>query len=515
MNKTTTKTPTKSKAPATTRRKPTTEPPPAVRTSPEAPAVRTTDAPAATAKFVRVRLDRLTPATLNDKVYKPVRPDDPATRALADNMRRLGWLGAMAVTTDGVIVSGHRRRVAAQLAGIAEVNAEVLPITSADPRFPDYLVTYNAQRVKTAQEEIREAIARTSPEDAHNALLAHRATEDAKAYRRVEASGLRVLPATAAARRSAITGPKRPMLDAAVAILNQYRGYWPLTLRQIHYRMLTRNVLRNAAKPNSLYVNTQKSYKDLSDLLTRARLLGEVPWESMHDPTRPKTEWRQWDGVGPYAREQLDTFLGSYKRNLLRTQPAYVEIVVEKLTVHDIAKRAAGHFHVPVGVGRGYTSVTSLEATAERFRASGKDRFVLLIAGDLDPEGEDICRSWAASLHDEHGIANITPVKVGVNPDQVQKYNLAPLPMKASSSRAAGFAAAHGNSVYELEAFEPDQLQAIIRDAIRGVLDLERFAEEQRRESEDARQLMACRAKVQELLAGVDFGDAAPSLSTA
>jgi hypothetical protein len=71
----------------------------------------------------------------------------------------------------------------------------------------------------------------------------------------------------------------------------------------------------------------------------------------------------------------------------------------------------------------------------------------------------------------------------------------------------AGFEAEHGAAVYELEAFEPDQLQAVIRDAIRGVLDLELFAEEQRRESEDARHLMATRRHVQELLRGIPLGE--------
>jgi hypothetical protein len=90
--------------------------------------------------------------------------------------------------------------------------------------------------------------------------------------------------------------------------------------------------------------------------------------------------------------------------------------VVEKITVHDIAERAAGHYHVPVGVGRGYTSVTSLDETAERFFASGKDQLILLVAGDLDPEGKNITEVWGRDLRDEHGVENLTVVKVGSTP---------------------------------------------------------------------------------------------------
>jgi hypothetical protein len=227
----------------------------------------------------------------------------------------------------------------------------------------------------------------------------------------------------------------------------------------------------------------------------------------MHDPTRPRTWWRQWNDVGAYMREQAESFLAGYKRNLIQSQPAYVELVVEKIAAHDIAKRAASYYHVPVGVGKGYTSVTNLDETAQRFFASGKDQMIMLIAGDFDPDGENICKTWAACLRDEHGVEDLTTVKVAVNPDQVTEFNLPPIPVKDGASKSAKtkadrFKARHGSNAYELEALEPDQLQDIIRSAIRDVLDMNLFAEEQRKESEEARHLMAYRKQTQELLKG-------------
>jgi hypothetical protein len=458
-------------------------------------------------------LDRLRPAVINDKVYKPVDPADPAVIALGNDIReKKGLLEPIVATLDGVIVAGHRRRVGCQLAGLRRVPVRRINIRSTDPRFETCLVSFNMHRVKTPAEQIREEVVRTSPEHAHNQLLVHRAVEQAKAYRRVEDSGLRILNPAPARRRSEITAAKWPMLEAARAILDQYRDYWPLTVRQIHYRMLTRNVLRHSCKPDSLYTNTVQCYKDLSELLTRARLAGLVPWESIHDPTRPQTRWLQWDNLGLYMREKADGFLADYKRNLLQSQPVYVELVVEKITALDIAERAAGKYHVPVGVGRGYTGTTTLAETASRYWASGKDSMVLLIAGDLDPDGEQIVESWAAKLRDEHDVENLTAVKVGVNPDQVAEFKLAPLPLKEGGSESAKtkakrFEAKHGSSVYELEAFEPDQLQRIIRDAIRDVLDLDLFAAEQRKESEDARYVAAARTQVLELLKGIALPD--------
>jgi hypothetical protein len=133
------------------------------------------------------------------------------------------------VTLDNVIVSGHRRFCACRLAGLEEISVRRIDLLSTDLRFEDYLVSFNRQRVKTAAEVVREEVVRTRPDAAHNTLLAHREVERAKAYRRVQDASLRVLDPAAAAARPAISDAKRPMLNAAVAVLNQYRHYWPLT----------------------------------------------------------------------------------------------------------------------------------------------------------------------------------------------------------------------------------------------------------------------------------------------
>lgn len=455
--------------------------------------------------FETVALDSLTPASINGSIYKPLDPDGERVQSLAKKIKLEGLLQPLHVTTDNVIVSGHTRAAACKVAGLTHVDIIRETFASTHPQFAALLVSHNDQRVKTPAEQIRESIVRIDPGDAHNKLLAERATVQQSRYRRLKETGLRIIGGDISKTRNGISDAKMPMLNAAIEVLNKYRNYWPLTLRQVHYRLLGQYVLRHAKKPDSVYDNTRQSYNDLSDLLTRARLNSQVPWESLHDPTRPFTHWRQWDSVGDYTRQQFDKFLTGYKRNLLIGQPSYVELVVEKLTVQDIAQRAAGHYHVPVGVGRGYSSATSLEATAERFRASGSDHFVLLVAGDLDPEGENIAETWANHLVDEHDIGayELDVVKVAVNPKQISEYNLAPIPAKETSSRHKGYSEQHGDFAYELEAFEPDALQAIIRDAIRNVLDLNVFAQQQRQESEDARYLMALRGQLQETFGAV------------
>jgi hypothetical protein len=461
--------------------------------------------------IIMMALTRLRPAFINGKIYKPVSPEDPEIRALAKDIAARGLLEALVISSDGVIISGHRRFAACQLLGWKRVPVRRYPIRSTEAHFAATLVSFNQQRVKTPAEHIREQIVQMDPANAHNELLAEQVAVRARAYQRVEQTGLRILDPDAAPLRHHISAEKWPMLEAAQAVLQQYQDYWPLTLRQVHYRLLTRKVLRNTLKPDSLYVNTTTCYKDLSQLLTRARLSGLVPWQALHDPTRPHESWRRWPHAGAYLREQLEEFLGGYYRDLLQSQPAYVELVVEKITVQDIAERAAVAYQCPVGVGRGFTSQSSLHDTAERFRASGKDHFILLIAGDLDPAGEDIVASWTASLRDEHDIrGDITAVKVAVNADQVNTFCLAPMPVKEGStkgqqSKVERFREEHGDSVYELEAFEPDVLQRELRAAIGLVLDLKRFRQEQERQSREARQLLAVRDQLRPLLLNIDL----------
>jgi len=443
-----------------------------------------------------VSLEVLIPARVNDEVYKPVDPSDPQVRELAKLIGEQGLLEPIVVTQDNVILSGHRRRVACQLAGLKTVKVRRHPIYSHDPKFLDLLVSFNAQRVKSVDEQIRESVVTADKAAAYANLIILRKTLADRVHGRAEDAGLQLVATKTARKRAVISSAKHPMLKAVQQVLEANRDYWPLTLRQIHYRLLNDPPLRNANDTDSRYANNQKCYKDLSDLLSRARLAGDVPWIAMHDPTRPQESWAAWPNPAPYLREQLDDFLGSYRRNLLQSQSAYFEVIGEKMTVGTVIERATSRFYMPYSIGRGYSSVDTRYRLARRFWASGKERMVLLFLGDFDPEGENIPEAFASSLRDEFGVDTITPVKVTLTAEQVRNLNLPPvMTAKKSSSRAAGFIAEHGNVVYELEAIEPAELERILCDAIESVLDMDLFRREQELEVSDATTLEECRTR--------------------
>ena len=71
------------------------------------------------------------PVAENDRLYKPVDPDSPDIRELADSIRKSGLLEPICVDEDGYIASGHRRHAAARLAGLTTIPCRVIPIRRA------------------------------------------------------------------------------------------------------------------------------------------------------------------------------------------------------------------------------------------------------------------------------------------------------------------------------------------------------------------------------------------------
>jgi hypothetical protein len=255
-----------------------------------------------------VPLAHLKPAKVNDQMYRPVDTEEPGFLALLDSVRSRGVLVPLTVTLDWVVLSGHRRYAAARAAGLLTVPCQVHDVWSTDPDFLPLLVAYNLQRVKSRDEVLREEVVSAGPEEAYAALVEHR-----KARARVSADTITIEGFKTRAR---ISAAKLPMLDACRAILEEYRAYWPLTDRRIHYYLQNDPPLRHASKPGSVYRNDKQSYKDVCDLLTRARLTGDIPFDAIDDPTRPVVTWDVHRDVGSFIRRELDGFLKGYWRDL-------------------------------------------------------------------------------------------------------------------------------------------------------------------------------------------------------
>ncbi len=430
-------------------------------------------------------LDAIRSAPENDQLYRPVDPEDPEILALAESIARFGVKEPLVVTRDRWILSGHRRYAAALVAGLERVPCRIEPLRRSDDldRFVRLLREYNRQRTKSLDEQLREEVVSLDPQTAHQALLEHRRRKSDKS----DFSALTPVQMSGTRRRKGISRAKGPMLAAVKQILAERVEFWPLSDRSVHYALLNNPPLRHAAKPDSAYANDRASYQDLTDLLTRARLAGHIPWEAIADETRPVVAWQADPNARAFLRRELDGLFQGYWRDYQRSQPNHIEIVAEKLTVRGIVEPVAQEYCVPLTIGRGYCSIGPRRDLAERYRRSGREKLIVLLLSDFDPDGENIAASFARSLRDDFGIDQVTAVKVALTAEQVRALCLPPqMKAKSGASTYAKFTAEHGEDVFELEALPPAELQRLLREALDAVIDHDAFRAEVEAERSEA-----------------------------
>lgn len=442
-------------------------------------------------------ISQIRPSPENRQLYKPVSPKDPAVQALAKLIKKHGILEPIVITRDGYILSGHRRWVAAKIAGLKRVPVRVFAICRErqPAKFLELLCAFNGYRNKGRGEILREEVVTSDPKDPlqlsnYLAECADITVEDQVELREEK-------------YRAGISAAKQPFLRAIQEVVQGLHGHWPLSVRQIHYKLLNDPPLKHAGKPDSYYRNDRASYQALVELTVRARLLYEIDWAAIDDETRPVETWDCHCDVQPFIRRELDVFLRDYRRDLMQSQPNHVEIVGEKLTIQSIIRPVAERFCIPYTIGRGFPSLPVRQQVEQRFYESGKKKLVLLFLTDHDPDGEEIVHSFARSMRDDFSI-DPTAIKVALTDKQVAQFDLPAdnvSEAKRSSSNYERFREEYGESVYELEAASPMQLQTALEEVIKSVIDVEAFNDEVAAEKKDLAFLAETRKKAQKALA--------------
>ena len=369
-----------------------------------------------------IDIDSVYPSPENDELYGAIDGSDNDLISLANDIIRNGIREPIQISQDSYIVSGHRRFAASKLGKLESIKVRRLDnlvwSETDSESWKKVLRAHNHQRVKPAMVRMKEALLDIDPDIAHNALVSHRDERDRDAPPQIEITGKKT--------RSQISQRKQEFLRAAIDVIEQLKPFWPVTVRQVHYGLLNNPPLRNSSSGSqrATYENDAKSYDDLTDLLTRARLSGLVSWESISDETRSRSGLHYSKDAATFVDIETYHFLRSYRRDLLQSQPDHVELILEKLTVQGIIEPIASKFCVPMTVGRGYCSIDPRHDIVMRFRKSGKDRLKLLIASDFDPDGEEIAESFARSIRDDFDVDGVTASKILLRQDQIADWNL-------------------------------------------------------------------------------------------
>lgn len=262
------------------------------------------------------------------------------------------------------------------------------------------------------------------------------------------------------------------------------QGY-TLTVRQLYYQFVSRDLLEN----------TQQNYKNLAQLIDNGRKAGLIDWDAIEDRTRYLREITAYSDPATFLRRQTERF---YAEALWRDQDTYCEVWVEKDALLGVVERPALEWRVPYFACRGYASSSELYTAGKRLRrklAQGK-RVVVFHLGDHDPSGLNMSDVNRDSLRQFARANGITLERLALNYDQVEEYDPPPNPAKDTDARFDGYKEAMVNDhgfdedddipSWELDALNPSVIDQIIRTAIEGVVDAEKFAA--RREEEETNQ---------------------------
>ena len=431
----------------------------------------------------------------NDDLYDPIKEDDPNFQSLVNDIRQNDILDEIVVSADGYIISGHRRYRAAEILKLQRVPVRIVPnVASTSTEFVRMVISFNKHRDKTTLQHMRENVASMSDTPSHTV---YRYRKEASKINGVQAITLR-----GQKKRSRIT-EKLSLKKAIMTIVFLLRPYWPISDRKIFYELLNvTGLLRNDVRKTP-FANTPECYDDVTNMITRMRLDGSIPFDCVADETRPVIEWDTHQSVGTFIEEELDDLFSEYFRDLQQSQPNHTEILAEKNTVANSIRPIAAKYTIPMTSGRGYASLPPRKAMVDRFEASGREHLIVIVVSDFDPEGEDIPNAFGLSLRDDFGIDEnrLRIVKAALTQEQVESLDLHEGQLaKEESSRYAQFVEDHGEHCWELEAIPTETLQEIVEDALRSVMDMDAFEGELERQAKEQDELEQHRQRAGELL---------------
>lgn len=249
-----------------------------------------------------------------------------------------------------------------------------------------------------------------------------------------------------------------------IEIVNQilddyYRAGYDLSLRQLYYQLVARNIVPN----------TEKSYKNIGKLVSDARLAGLVDWSMIRDRGRVTVHNSHWETPADIISACANQFAVDFWED----QPNYVEVMVEKQALEGVLIPVCKELDVPFSANKGYTSSSAIREASKRYlvqHQAGKNLHVIYL-GDHDPSGIDMSRDIDDRFELFTRGAGVTVHRVALNMDQIKTFNPPPNPAKMTDSRAGDYVQRFGRKSWELDAIEPRKLGKLVKDAILDLID--------------------------------------------
>lgn len=281
-------------------------------------------------------------------------------------------------------------------------------------------------------------------------------------------------------------------IATAISIIADYeaQGY-QLTLRQLYYQFVARDLIPN----------TERSYKNLGNLVSKARIAGLIAWTALEDRGRTLIEWPANDDPADVIRDSV----WRLRFDIWERMNSYVEVWVEKEALRQVVESGCRKRYTPHMACKGYLSQSEAWRAGKRFEEAAErgQHCVLIHLGDHDPSGVDMTRDNAARVGLFSWLGPRVDVRrIALNMDQVEEYGPPPNPAKITDSRASEYIAQYGNTSWELDALEPAVIADLIESTVEEYVDAdvwEAAEAEQERERAKLRWVARHWAEVMEL----------------
>jgi hypothetical protein len=265
-------------------------------------------------------------------------------------------------------------------------------------------------------------------------------------------------------------------LDQIHKVLDAHADYWPITPRQVLYRLM------GAGEA------TKNDAEKIGDYLVRGRRAGLIPWEAIGDGRTESKIPVVCDDPEAFFAEMRES-ASVYRLDRQADQDLYIEVVVEAAGAVGQLFRTTADYGVPVYSGSGFVPVTALREMV--LRAEDRDvPTVVLVLGDYDPAGRDIRERVASDIEafaDDHD-GDIDVETIALTEDQIGALGLIRAPIDAR--KRAKYPNWPHEWTVELEAVTPADLARIVVDQIEQRTDAETRHAVIEREADEREALM-------------------------
>jgi len=239
------------------------------------------------------------------------------------------------------------------------------------------------------------------------------------------------------------------------------------TARRIFYLAVSAKVVNK----------TEREAERVQKAVLRLRRKGRISYDKIADESRRVVEPLMFDDMDQFC----NTVPSFWRSDPWKNAKKQVLVFSEKVGMTPILSDVADRYGVPLFPTIGYTSETFAYEAAQRIVSVGKPAVVLQV-GDHDNSGrqmvaaaEQQVRHLVAMLCRQRGIKKVPQIefkRVAVLPEHIVEYGLPTRPQK-EDKRGKEFEV---KEAVEIDAMDPDDVQALLAKALRPYLPDDRLA---------------------------------------